>query len=105
MAFDDPRPRIRPGSLAVASLLSGVLLLAATLGHGALVQGHALARLQDSRELARQLRLTDLALFTEARYARHPAMSDRFAPFQNHPMALEHFPAGTLIRPPALLHE
>lgn len=105
MAPDDRRSRIRSGDLALASLLAGALLLALTLGHGALARKHAHADLRDTQEWARQLQLTDLALFTEARYARHPAMTDRFAAFQNHPMALEHFPAGALIRPPVQLHE
>lgn len=45
------------------------------------------------------LHVTDLCLTTEARYTRHPAMSDRHAPFQEHPLALEHFPSGSLILP------
>ena len=36
----------------------------------------------------------------EARYTRHPALADRHAPFQEHPLALEHFPSGSLILPP-----
>jgi hypothetical protein len=58
-----------------------------------------------SATLVRNLALSDLAVFTEARYARHPATTDRFAAFQNHPMALEHFPSGSLIRPPGHLYE
>ena len=58
-----------------------------------------------SRELVRRLQLTDLCLFTEARYTRNPAMADRHAPFQDHPMALEHFPTGSLVTPPALHRE
>lgn len=50
--------------------------------------------------LAGVLKLTDLCLVTEARYTRHPAMSDNFAPFQDFPGALEHFPSGSLITPP-----
>lgn len=50
----------------------------------------------------RNLRVTDLCLSTEARYTRHPAMADRHAPFQDHPLALEHFPSGSLIMPPPL---
>jgi hypothetical protein len=50
--------------------------------------------------LAARLQLTDLALFTEARYARHASQADRHAAFQDHPMALEHFPAGSLMPPP-----
>jgi len=49
-------------------------------------------------------RLTDLCLFTEARYTRHPAMADDHAAFQDHPAALEHFPSGTLVAPPARRH-
>jgi hypothetical protein len=105
LAPDDRRPWTRSGDRALALLLSGALVLGATLGHGALARKHGQADLRGTQELARQLQLTDLALFTEARYARHPAMTDRFAAFQNHPMALEHFPAGALIRPPVHLHE
>jgi len=47
----------------------------------------------------RNLQVTDLCLATEARYTRHPAMADRHAPFQEHPLALEHFPSGSLILP------
>ena len=46
--------------------------------------------------------LTDLCLFTEARYTRNPAMADLFAPFQDHPTSLEHFPSGSLVTPPSL---
>lgn len=105
MAPANPKPRTRCGDRALALLLLGGLLLGATLLHGALLWMDAEARVEATRELARELRLTDLALFTEARYTRHPALADRFAAFQNHPMALEHFPSGALIRPPPHLHE
>ena len=52
-----------------------------------------------SRALVRDLGLTDLSLFTEARYTRHPTQADRHAPFQDHPAALEHFPTGSLMPP------
>ena len=51
------------------------------------------------RQLVTHLSLTDLSLWTEARYTRHPAMADLFSPFQDHPAAFEHFPAGALMRP------
>jgi hypothetical protein len=51
--------------------------------------------------LADHARLTDPALFTEARYARHASQADRHAAFQDQPMALEHFPAGSLMPPVA----
>ncbi len=51
----------------------------------------------------RELELTDLSLFTEARYTRHLTQADRHTPFQDHPFALEHFPSGSLVVPPDLL--
>lgn len=56
-----------------------------------------------NRQLVRSLSLTDLALFTEARYTRHLTQADRHAAFQDHPLALEHFPSGSLISPPSPL--
>lgn len=50
-------------------------------------------------ELVAHLGLTDLALFTEARYTRHPSQSDRHAAFQDHPFAFEHFPSGSVLPP------
>lgn len=52
------------------------------------------------RQIVRQLQLTDLAIWTEARYTRHPSQADLFTPFQEFPGALEHFPAGSLLAPP-----
>lgn len=51
-------------------------------------------------ELVRVLQLTDLSLFTEARYTRHLSQADLFSAFQDHPMAFEHFPSGSLTTPP-----
>jgi hypothetical protein len=52
------------------------------------------------RELVRRLELTDLAIWTEARYTRHPSQADFFAPFQDGPSSLEHFPAGSVVAAP-----
>ncbi|MCX5864671.1 MAG: hypothetical protein NTW42_06325 [Deltaproteobacteria bacterium] len=46
------------------------------------------------------LGLSDLAVATEARYTRHPAVSDPMAPFMDHPGAIEHFPTGAFWLPP-----
>jgi hypothetical protein len=56
--------------------------------------------LREKRELVRSLQLTDLCLFTEARYTRHPALADRHAAFQDGPLSFEHFPSGSLMAPP-----
>ena len=58
---------------------------------------------QRTAELVSRLRLSDLVLFTEARYTRHLTQADMHSAFQDHPLALEHFPSGSLLPPPAIL--
>ena len=55
--------------------------------------------------LVQSLHITDLCLFTEASYTRHLSQADRFAAFQDHPLALEHFPSGSLTAPPETVAE
>jgi hypothetical protein len=43
--------------------------------------------------------LTDLVLSTEARYTRHPSLSDPMAPYMDHPGSIEHFPSGSFVLP------
>lgn len=45
------------------------------------------------RDAVSCLGLTDLALSTEARYTRHPAVSDSLVVTMDHPGALDHFPS------------
>lgn len=78
-----------------------VMCIMGMLLHSRLSQSAALPELMERARLVKTLRLTDLCLFTEARYTRHPAMADRFAPFQDHPTALEHFPSGSFVTPPS----
>ncbi len=93
--------RHRRGSVWAAwAMGSGILaLLLILLDSGRLAAARD-ADLQRGRAQAKRARLTDPALFTEARYARHASQADRHAAFQDHPMALEHFPAGSLMPPP-----
>ena len=51
------------------------------------------------QQLVKILSITDLSLCSEARYTRHPSQADLFAPFQDFPGALEHFPTGSIISP------
>ena len=67
-------------------------------------QQHSAGGLKLQGALLQSLHVTDLCITTEARYTRHPAMADRHAPFQEHPLALEHFPTGSLILPPRTGH-
>lgn len=88
---------IRPSSVAAGVLAAGSLLFALALVHARIGGGADDAA--GRATLAGQLGLTDLALFTEARYTRHPSQADLATPFQDHPLALDHFPAASLIAP------
>jgi hypothetical protein len=70
------------------------------LVHAAIAQRDALPALREMAAMAERLGLTDLCLFTDARYTRHPSMADPNTPFQDHPLSLEHFPSGSLLSPP-----
>lgn len=61
------------------------------------------AVLEANVRLVARLGLTDLCLFTEARYTRHPSQADLHSAFQDHPIGLEHFPSGALLPPPRAL--
>jgi len=60
---------------------------------------------EEQAELVKRLCLTDLCMFTEASYTRHPALADLHTPFQDHPSALEHFPTGSILPVPRTLHD
>lgn len=87
---------LRPSHFALPALMILLLLFGLTLADA----GFRTVDQTAHRALVRELGLSDLALFTEARYTRHPTQADRHAPFQDHPAALEHFPTGALLPPP-----
>jgi len=75
----------------------GLFLVALSFIHASLSTRAAAPLLAKRSGLIATLDLTDLALFTEARYTRHPSQADLHSAFQDHPMALEHFPSGSLV--------
>ena len=85
------------GSMAVLMML--VLLHA---GHRITADGPIL---RSTADLVRDLGLSDLCLFTEASYTRHLSLADLRTPFQEYPLAIEHFPSGSLVSPPPHLTE
>ena len=94
----DPNCIQRPATIALTVLAMLLLLFGLTLADAAW-RSWSVDR-SANRALIQELGLSDLSLFTEARYTRHPSQADRFAPFQDHPAALEHFPTGLLLPPP-----
>ncbi len=85
----------------VVTALEVIALFTLLLSSQARVARQESSSLPAKTQLARELELTDLAIWTEARYTRHPSQSDRFAPFQDFPSSLEHFPAGSIVAAPA----
>ena len=54
----------------------------------------------DISDITSALKLTDLTLFSDARYTRHPSQADLFSAFQDYPGSIEHFPSGSISPPP-----
>ena len=97
----------RKSSLYLLFVILGIVALAGLFIDGARRVAAAGPRLDEERREVRAYQLTDMVLFTDARYTRHPSMADRHAPFQDYPQSLEHFPSGSLMSPPphVRLHE
>ena len=74
---------------------------ALTFADAARLRAAGVSTTAEMRQLVERLGLTDPVLFTEARYTRHPTQADLQSAFQDHPVALEHFPTGSLLPPPA----
>ncbi|MDA8099734.1 MAG: hypothetical protein M0042_08915 [Nitrospiraceae bacterium] len=95
----------RPSSSYLLATCALLALLAAAAVHATLAQRAAAPSQARTAALVKRLELTDFALLTDARYSRNPSQADRHAPFQDHPLALEHFPSGSLIAVPPQLRE
>ena len=80
--------------------VAGVLLLGSLLAWGVGVKRAAYVdHIAGAARLTGPLGLSDLALSTEARYTRHPAVSDRVVIGMDHPGSLDHFPSGSFFNP------
>ncbi len=84
----------------LVALALGLGLLLLSFADGALRSRAAMPGVARKADLVAALGLTDLALFNEARYTRHPSQADLHSAFQDHPMALDHFPTGSLVPAP-----
>jgi len=93
----------RKSHRALAFLILAATLFLLTFADAAWLRARRAQGLVRDTELASHLQLTDLCLFTEARYTRHPSQADLHSAFQDHPGALEHFPSGSLLPPPVAL--
>lgn len=94
---------MRNADVFLSLCLGGVLLLGLALGHSRAWHRDRAPVLANTARLVAALGLTDLCLSTEARHTRHPSQADWHTPFQSHPLALDHFPSGSVIGPPPAL--
>ncbi len=94
---------LRRSSLGLSLLAFNFLILALIFAHAWTRQQADVPAIERLAKTVKDLQLTDLALCTEARYTRHLSQADRYAAFQDHPAALEHFPTGAIAGPPARL--
>lgn len=94
---------MRASHRAFVTMLIGISLFAATFVDAAWLHGGRARAMDIKHDEVVRLQLTDLCLFTEARYTRHLSQADLHSAFMDHPIALEHFPTGALVAPPAHL--
>lgn len=92
---------MRKSSLFFLFIAAQTILLGGMFGHATYKQETDLDHLKEQANMVQKFGLTDLCLFTEASYTRHLSMADFHTPFQDSPMALEHFPSGSLVKHPA----
>ncbi|MBI5188795.1 MAG: hypothetical protein HZA07_07020 [Nitrospirae bacterium] len=77
-----------------------ILIIIALFVHSRIELSNRMTLWKDLEGIVSTLKLTDMALFTDARYARHPTQADLFSAFQDYPGSIEHFPTGTIVPPP-----
>lgn len=91
---------LRPSYLALLLFATLVLVAAALHADVAARRHEALAAGAGLRPLTLSLGLADLAVSTEARYTRHPALSDKAVVGMDLPGAIDPFPSTLFFAPP-----
>jgi hypothetical protein len=91
---------MRKSDFFLACVGAQLLLMFLMFVHAAHTRGAAEPLLLEKAAMVREMELTDLCLFTDSRYTRHPSMADMHSAFQDLPMSFEHFPSGSLMAPP-----
>ena len=96
--------RMRKSSVFLSFSALGMVSVMFAILDGHLTCSSAAPLLEERARMVETLGLTDIALFTEARYTRHPSQADRHSAFQDHPGSMEHFPTGSFLPPPKRLY-
>jgi hypothetical protein len=90
----------RKSTVFLSALGVGVCSLVLVCVHASWKRTGDLPYIQERAAMVERYGLTDLCLFTDARYTRNPAVADHATPFQDHPVSFEHFPSGSIVGPP-----
>lgn len=92
-------PMLRPAVIICGVLV--LLLLGGGLTAGILhdVRTTQQLRWQSLQAMVNVLGTSDLVLTTEARYTRHPAVSDKVVVTMDQPGGLDHFPSTLVFQP------
>jgi hypothetical protein len=91
---------MRKSTLFLIFQAVNIFLFCLMVIHASFRAGRDLPLLQERKEMVKRFELTDLCLFTEASYTRHLTQADLHTPFQDYPVSPEHFPSGSIVRPP-----
>jgi len=92
------RERLRRGLLALFLVAEAAAALALAAA-GALPDRSSGPLHRAERALVLELRLTAVALWSEASYCRQPALSELFTPHSLHPASPDPLPAGSVVPP------
>ena len=91
---------MRNNHLFSSFIITSLVLLGLMFAHASIQRKADKPILSEKSEMVRRFELTDLCLFTDARYTRHPTMADVHTPFQDYPTSLEHFPSASILSLP-----
>jgi hypothetical protein len=91
---------MRKSHVFLLFMVLGLIVLGMIYVHSKILGAAEEDRVGRRRQWVRELGLSDLCLFTDARYARHPSMADLHTPFQDYPLSFEHFPSGSMLGVP-----
>ena len=94
------RIMMRKFHLFSSFIIIGAISLGSMFVHASFTQKANSPFLSEKSEMVKKYGLTDLCLFTDARYTRHPVMADVHTPFQDYPTSLEHFPSASILSLP-----
>ena len=96
---------MRRSTIFLAYSVVSLAVMAGLLMHASSARTEAAANLELNAGMVRQYCLTDLSLFTEARYTRNPSIADLNTAFQDYPFSFEHFPSGSLVPVPSAVRK